>query len=130
MYSVGKKSRAYIPCAPPYENHPELGISVGDRFTHYILEYMWKIYKISHDSMADLQFSSCDPAKIHSDPGVRSDLFPRLTRCESRTFSAEWRRSRSGMERGLPAFLTLTLRVQVRPRPCIYIYVRLMTLSH
>ncbi|KAF8196655.1 peptidase C13 family-domain-containing protein [Mycena galopus ATCC 62051] len=59
-----------------YENDPELGISVIDRFTHYILEYMEKINKTSHDSMADL-FASYDPAKIHSDPGVRSDLFPR-----------------------------------------------------
>ncbi|KAJ7206999.1 peptidase C13 family-domain-containing protein [Mycena haematopus] len=59
-----------------YENDPDLGVSVIDRFTHYILEYMERINKTSHESMADL-FASYDPVKIHSNPGVRSDLFHR-----------------------------------------------------
>ncbi|KAF7351445.1 GPI-anchor transamidase [Mycena sanguinolenta] len=59
-----------------YENDPDLGVSVIDRFTHYVLEYMERINKTSHESMADL-FAYYDPAKIHSNPGVRSDLFHR-----------------------------------------------------
>ncbi|KAK7044918.1 GPI-anchor transamidase [Favolaschia claudopus] len=59
-----------------YENDNDLGISVIDRFTHYVLEFMERINKTSHESMADL-FAYYDPVKIHSDPGVRSDLFRR-----------------------------------------------------
>ncbi|KAJ7154799.1 peptidase C13 family-domain-containing protein [Mycena filopes] len=59
-----------------YENDNDIGVSVIDRFTHYILEFMEQINKTSHESMADL-FASYDPAKIHSDPGVRADLFGR-----------------------------------------------------
>ncbi|KAJ7716094.1 phosphatidylinositol glycan anchor biosynthesis, class K, isoform CRA_c, partial [Mycena metata] len=59
-----------------YENDNDIGVSVIDRYTHYILEFMEQINKTSHESMADL-FASYDPAKIHSDPGVRADLFGR-----------------------------------------------------
>ncbi|KAJ6487626.1 glycosylphosphatidylinositol anchor biosynthesis protein [Mycena sanguinolenta] len=59
-----------------YENDPDLGVSVIDRFTHYVLEYMERINKTSHESMADL-FAYYDPVKIHSNPGVRADLFHR-----------------------------------------------------
>ncbi|KAJ7125881.1 hypothetical protein C8R46DRAFT_1146815 [Mycena filopes] len=48
-----------------YENDNDIGVS-----------FMEQINKTSHESMADL-FASYDPAKIHSDPGVRADLFGR-----------------------------------------------------
>ncbi|KAJ7133998.1 peptidase C13 family-domain-containing protein [Mycena crocata] len=59
-----------------YENDNDIGVAVIDRYTHYILEYMERINKTSHQTMQDL-FDSYDPVKIHSEPGVRSDLFPR-----------------------------------------------------
>ncbi|KAF7312229.1 GPI-anchor transamidase [Mycena indigotica] len=59
-----------------YENDADIGVSVIDRYTHYVLEYMENINKTSQTSMADL-FAFYDPVKIASDPGVRSDLFRR-----------------------------------------------------
>ncbi|KAJ7192969.1 peptidase C13 family-domain-containing protein [Mycena pura] len=59
-----------------YENDADIGVSVIDRYTHYVLEYMERINKTSHHTMADL-FASYDPVKIHSEPGVRTDLFSR-----------------------------------------------------
>ncbi|CAK5271790.1 unnamed protein product [Mycena citricolor] len=59
-----------------YENDADIGVSVIDRFTHYVLEFMEGINKTSQDTVADL-FASYDPEKIQSDPGVRSDLFRR-----------------------------------------------------
>ncbi|KAJ7436763.1 hypothetical protein B0H11DRAFT_2363791 [Mycena galericulata] len=46
-------------------------VAVIDRYTHYVVEYMERIKKTSHDTMRDL-FDAYDPARIHSDPGVRS----------------------------------------------------------
>jgi hypothetical protein len=37
-----------------YENDYDLGVSVIDSFTHYVLEYMESINKTSHFSMQDL----------------------------------------------------------------------------
>ncbi|KAJ7665892.1 peptidase C13 family-domain-containing protein [Mycena polygramma] len=59
-----------------YENDADIGVSVIDRYTHYVLEFMERINKTSHESVADL-FATYDPVKIHSEPGVRSDLFGR-----------------------------------------------------
>ncbi|KAJ7626653.1 peptidase C13 family-domain-containing protein [Mycena polygramma] len=59
-----------------HENDADLGVSVIDRYTHYVLEFMERINKTSHESVADL-FAAYDPVKIGSDPGVRSDLFAR-----------------------------------------------------
>ncbi|KAJ7664731.1 peptidase C13 family-domain-containing protein [Mycena rosella] len=59
-----------------YENDNDIGVSVIDRYTHYVLEFMEGINKTSHETVRDL-FDIYDPAKIHSEPGVRSDLFTR-----------------------------------------------------
>ncbi|KAJ7471329.1 peptidase C13 family-domain-containing protein [Mycena galericulata] len=59
-----------------YENDNDIGVAVIDRYTHYVLEYMERINKTSHNTMQDL-FDMYDPAKILSDPGVRTDLFRR-----------------------------------------------------
>ncbi|KAJ7619387.1 peptidase C13 family-domain-containing protein [Roridomyces roridus] len=59
-----------------YENDNDLGVHIIDRYTHYVLEYMERINKSSHQTMRDL-FDSYDPVKISSDPGVRADLFRR-----------------------------------------------------
>ncbi|KAJ6561268.1 peptidase C13 family-domain-containing protein, partial [Mycena sp. CBHHK59/15] len=59
-----------------YENDNDIGVAVIDSYTHYVLEYMERINKTSHETLGDL-FASYDPEKIHSHPGVRTDLFPR-----------------------------------------------------
>ncbi|KAG6873586.1 glycosylphosphatidylinositol anchor biosynthesis [Termitomyces sp. T159_Od127] len=59
-----------------YENDNDIGVAVIDSYTHFVLEYMERINKTSHHTMSDL-FATYDPAKIHSHPGVRSDLFRR-----------------------------------------------------
>ncbi|KAG1805337.1 peptidase C13 family-domain-containing protein [Suillus subaureus] len=59
-----------------YENDNDIGVSVIDSYTHYVLKFMEGINKTSQTSMQDL-FDSYDPAKIYSHPGIRSDLFRR-----------------------------------------------------
>ncbi|KAI0254628.1 peptidase C13 family-domain-containing protein [Lactifluus subvellereus] len=59
-----------------YENDDEVGVSVIDSYTHFILEYLEGINKTSTTSMKDL-FDKYDPEIIRSHPGVRSDLFYR-----------------------------------------------------
>jgi len=59
-----------------YENDRDLGISVIDTYTHYVLEYLEKINKTSQLTMQDL-FGIYEPQKMRSTPGVRSDLFSR-----------------------------------------------------
>ncbi|KAH7912370.1 peptidase C13 family-domain-containing protein [Hygrophoropsis aurantiaca] len=59
-----------------YENDYDIGVSVIDSYTHYVLKLMEGINKTSQTSMQDL-FNTYDPIKIHSNPGVRSDLFKR-----------------------------------------------------
>ncbi|KAI5996167.1 peptidase C13 family-domain-containing protein [Pisolithus albus] len=59
-----------------HENDNDIGVSVIDSYTHFVLEFMEGINKTSQVSMQDL-FSSYDPVKIRSHPGVRSDLFQR-----------------------------------------------------
>ncbi|RPD55210.1 hypothetical protein L226DRAFT_539145 [Lentinus tigrinus ALCF2SS1-7] len=62
-----------------YENDYDIGVAVIDSYTHYILEFMEGINKTSQTTMEDL-FNYYDPDKIHSHPGVRSDLFGRPLR--------------------------------------------------
>lgn len=59
-----------------YDNDYDIGVSVIDRFTHYVLEFMEGINKTSQATMQDL-FDMYDPVKIRSHPGVRTDLFRR-----------------------------------------------------
>ncbi|KAG2341665.1 hypothetical protein BDR05DRAFT_914139 [Suillus weaverae] len=59
-----------------YENDNDIGVSVIDSYTHYVLKFMEGINKTSQTSMQDL-FESYDPVKIYSHPGIRSDLFRR-----------------------------------------------------
>ncbi|KAG2154134.1 peptidase C13 family-domain-containing protein [Suillus bovinus] len=59
-----------------YENDNDIGVSVIDSYTHYVLKFMEGINKTSQASMQDL-FDSYDPVKIYSHPGIRSDLFRR-----------------------------------------------------
>ncbi|KAL0959540.1 hypothetical protein HGRIS_011254 [Hohenbuehelia grisea] len=59
-----------------HDNDYDIGVSVIDRYTHYVLEFLEGINKTSHASMQDL-FNSYDVGKIHSHPGVRDDLFKR-----------------------------------------------------
>ncbi|KAJ7222680.1 peptidase C13 family-domain-containing protein [Mycena rebaudengoi] len=59
-----------------YENDNDIGVAVIDRYTHYMLEFLEGINKTSHETVADM-FATYDPVKIASNPGVRTDLFPR-----------------------------------------------------
>ncbi|KAI6127563.1 peptidase C13 family-domain-containing protein [Pisolithus thermaeus] len=59
-----------------HENDNDIGVSVIDSYTHWVLEFMEGINKTSQVSMQNF-FSSYDPVKIRSHPGVRSDLFQR-----------------------------------------------------
>jgi len=59
-----------------YENDRDLGVSVIDTYTHYVLEYLEKFNKTSQLTMQDL-FDIYEPQKMKSNPGIRSDLFPR-----------------------------------------------------
>ncbi|KAH9994711.1 peptidase C13 family-domain-containing protein, partial [Russula vinacea] len=59
-----------------YENDDDVGVSVIDSYTHFVLDYLEGINKTSTTSMKDL-FDKYDPEIIRSHPGVRSDLFHR-----------------------------------------------------
>ncbi|EMD36020.1 hypothetical protein CERSUDRAFT_115947 [Gelatoporia subvermispora B] len=59
-----------------HENDNDIGVAVIDSYTHYVLEFMEGINKTSQTTMQDL-FDSYDVDKIHSHPGVRTDLFNR-----------------------------------------------------
>ncbi|KAH0826655.1 hypothetical protein J3R83DRAFT_5041 [Lanmaoa asiatica] len=59
-----------------HENDNDIGVSVIDSYTHFVLEFMEGINKTSQVSVQGL-FSSYDPAVIRSHAGVRSDLFRR-----------------------------------------------------
>lgn len=61
-----------------YSHHADLdvGVAVIDRFTYYNLEFLESIDKTSKKTMQDL-FDSYNPVDIHSNPGIRSDLFGR-----------------------------------------------------
>ncbi|PSR70740.1 hypothetical protein PHLCEN_2v13360 [Hermanssonia centrifuga] len=59
-----------------HENDNDVGVAVIDSYTHHILEFMEGIDKTSQISMQGL-FDTYNYDKIHSHPGVRSDLFHR-----------------------------------------------------
>ncbi|KAK2813722.1 glycosylphosphatidylinositol anchor biosynthesis [Emmonsiellopsis sp. PD_5] len=62
-----------------YSHHADsdVGVAVIDRWTYYILEFLETqvTNQNSKQTLGDL-FDSYDEAKIHSQPGVRWDLFP------------------------------------------------------
>ncbi|KAI8069684.1 peptidase C13 family-domain-containing protein [Gongronella butleri] len=61
-----------------YSHHIDydIGVAVIDSFTYYNLEFLEKIDMTSNATLHDL-FATYDPAKIASEPGIRSDLFHR-----------------------------------------------------
>lgn len=61
-----------------YSHHSDtdVGVAVIDRFTYYNLEFLENINKTSQATMADL-FESYTFEKVHSNAGIRSDLFKR-----------------------------------------------------
>ncbi|EPQ27607.1 uncharacterized protein PFL1_04745 [Pseudozyma flocculosa PF-1] len=61
-----------------YSHHSDgdLGVAMIDRFTNHVLEFMEDKNKTSETTMQDL-FDNYNPDVIHSDPGVRTDLFHR-----------------------------------------------------
>lgn len=61
-----------------YSHHADVdvGVAVIDRFTYYNLEFLEKVDRQSKTTIADL-FESYNPDDIHSDPGIRTDLFRR-----------------------------------------------------
>lgn len=61
-----------------YSHHADqdVGVAVIDRFTYYNLEFLESIDKNSKKTMADL-FNSYNAEEIHSNPGIRSDLYGR-----------------------------------------------------
>ncbi|KAF8518390.1 peptidase C13 family-domain-containing protein [Hysterangium stoloniferum] len=54
----------------------DIGVSVIDTYTHYMLQFLEGINKTSKTTMEDL-FNIYDPVTIRSHPGVRTDLFSR-----------------------------------------------------
>jgi phosphatidylinositol glycan class K len=62
-----------------YSHHADsdVGVAVIDRYTYYNLDFLETQVRepSSKQTLADL-FDSYDESKIHSDPGVRWDLFP------------------------------------------------------
>lgn len=61
-----------------YSHHSdlEIGVAVIDRFTYYTLEFLEGIEPNSNVTM-DKLFDIYTHDNIHSDPGIRTDLFPR-----------------------------------------------------
>ncbi|KIY69994.1 hypothetical protein CYLTODRAFT_348426 [Cylindrobasidium torrendii FP15055 ss-10] len=59
-----------------YHNDHTIGVSLIDRYTHYILGFLENVNKTSHATMQDF-FDYYDTTAIGSHPGVRSDLFAR-----------------------------------------------------
>ncbi|RPA79100.1 hypothetical protein BJ508DRAFT_145849 [Ascobolus immersus RN42] len=61
-----------------HHNDADVGVAVIDRFTYYNLEYLERnVPNISSKATMKDLFDSYDPKKIHSTPGVRTDLFRR-----------------------------------------------------
>jgi phosphatidylinositol glycan class K len=61
-----------------YSHHldEEIGVAVIDRFTNYNLEFLESLDKASNATLQNL-INSWDVSTIHSNPGVRVDLFDR-----------------------------------------------------
>lgn len=66
---IGENSYSHV-------NDPALGVSVIDKFTHYMLQFMEQVNKTSKSTMADL-FATYNFEAFNSNAGVRSDLFKR-----------------------------------------------------
>ncbi|KAN0064174.1 glycosylphosphatidylinositol anchor biosynthesis [Thecaphora frezii] len=58
-----------------HQSDSDLGVAMIDRFTNHVLEFMEDKSKTSNATMQDL-FDNYNPDIIHSNPGVRADLFP------------------------------------------------------
>lgn len=62
-----------------YSHHADndVGVAVIDRYTYYVLDFLENQVREagSKKTVGDL-FDSYDEAKIHSNPGIRWDLFP------------------------------------------------------
>eukprot|EP00117_Sycon_ciliatum_P031942 scpid48102/ scgid24886/ GPI-anchor transamidase; GPI8 homolog; Phosphatidylinositol-glycan biosynthesis class K protein len=58
-----------------HHSDPAVGVSVIDRWTFYILEYLEHVRPNSKKTVEDL-FSSLKPSQVISTPSVRRDLFP------------------------------------------------------
>lgn len=62
-----------------YSHHADsdVGVAVIDRYTYYNLEFLeQEVRDLSSKQTLGALFSSYDYSKIHSNPGVRYDLFP------------------------------------------------------
>lgn len=61
-----------------YSHHADVdvGVAVIDRFTYYNLEFLEQMDQTSNVTLQAL-FESYDPVVIHSEPGIRTDLFKR-----------------------------------------------------
>ncbi|KAG5362242.1 GPI-anchor transamidase [Yarrowia sp. C11] len=61
-----------------YSHHADVdvGVAVIDRFTYYNLEFLEEMDQTSNVTLQAL-FESYDPVVIHSEPGIRTDLFKR-----------------------------------------------------
>lgn len=61
-----------------YSHHADVdvGVAVIDRFTYYNLEFLEEMDQTSNVTLQAL-FESYDPVVIHSQPGIRTDLFKR-----------------------------------------------------
>ncbi|WFD01915.1 glycosylphosphatidylinositol anchor biosynthesis [Malassezia obtusa] len=61
-----------------YNIDSDVGVPLIDRYTRAVLEFMEDVDRTSNKTLQDL-FDSVDPASIHSDQYVRTDLFGRPT---------------------------------------------------
>ena len=59
-----------------HHSDAEIGVAVIDRYTHFVLNHLEAINKTSTSTMQDL-FNMYDYDRIHSLPGVRTDLYQR-----------------------------------------------------
>lgn len=59
-----------------HHSDAEIGVAVIDRYTHFVLNHLETINKTSTSTMQDL-FNMYDYDRIHSLPGVRTDLYQR-----------------------------------------------------
>ncbi|ORY24787.1 peptidase C13 family-domain-containing protein [Naematelia encephala] len=56
-----------------HHNDLDIGVAVIDSYTHYILQYLETTSKTSKATLQDF-FNTYDPARIHSHPGISTEL--------------------------------------------------------
>ncbi|WFD30268.1 deoxyhypusine synthase [Malassezia sp. CBS 17886] len=59
-----------------YHVDKDLGVPLIDRYTHSVLDFMEHVDRASNRTLQDL-FGSLDARFIHSDPGIRADMYHR-----------------------------------------------------